>query len=137
MISICTTKKQASQCKLNGSGILDLIGMISSTSFTQPTTLGKRHNSLPYNILCASPRRLHPNITFPQDSQVRVPKLGLFVSQNFGHSYISQIKFVLKMQWQYLIALENIFPTLYSMLQLDLIWPLLSKDLWSRVKFPI
>jgi len=39
---------------------------------------------------------LHPNVTFPQDSQVGVPKLGLLLSQNFGRSYLFQIKFVLK-----------------------------------------
>jgi hypothetical protein len=52
---------------------------------------------------------------------MRVPKLGLFMSQNFGHSYISQIKSTLKVQGQYLIALENIFLTLYNMLQSNLI----------------
>ncbi len=34
-------------------------------------------------------------------------------------------------------SLENIFPMVYSMLQLDFIWPLLLKDLWLGIKFPI
>jgi hypothetical protein len=39
------------------------------------------------------------------------PKLGLFLSQNFGGSYLSQIKFILKMKEYYLIALKKIFST--------------------------
>jgi len=58
-------QKEAHWCKLNGSGASDLIRMISSTSFTQLTTFGKRHHSPPYNILCASSQKLHPNVTFP------------------------------------------------------------------------
>jgi len=41
---------------------------------------------------------LHPNVIFPQDSQMGVPKLGLLLSQNFGHSYLSQIKSILKIK---------------------------------------
>jgi hypothetical protein len=41
-------------------------------------------------------------------------KLGLLLSKNFGRSYISQIKSVLRVWRQYLIALENIFPIVYS-----------------------
>jgi len=46
-------------------------------------------------IFCALLQGLHPNVIFPRDSQVEIPKLGLLLSQNFGHSYISQIKFIL------------------------------------------
>jgi hypothetical protein len=84
---------------------MDLIGTTSSTSFTQSTTFGKRHHSLPYNILCVSPRGLHPNVTFPLDSQM---------SQNFGRSYLSKIMYVLGMQGQYLIELEKIFLMVYK-----------------------
>jgi len=38
--------------------------------------LGGSHHLPPYNILCVSPRRLHPNGSFSQDSQVGVPKLS-------------------------------------------------------------
>jgi hypothetical protein len=61
----------------------------------------------PISILCASPWGLHPNVTFPWDSQVGVPKLGLLLSQNFGCSYLSQIKFILKIRGQYFIALKR------------------------------
>ncbi len=95
---------------MNGSGAAYLIGTISSTSFTWLATLGRRQHFLPYSIFCASSWGLHPNVTFPWDFQVGVPKLGLLLSQNFGHSYLFQIKFVLTVQEQYLIAFENIFP---------------------------
>ncbi len=63
--------------------------------------------------------------------------LDSYYPQNFGCSYISQIKFDLKIWGQYLIAIKNFLPMVYNMLQSDLIWFLLSKDLWSKVKFPI
>jgi hypothetical protein len=81
-----------------------------------------------YNILCVSPNGLHSNVTFPLDSQM---------SQNFGRSYLSKIMYVLKMQGQYLIELEKIFLMVYKMPKLDFIWPLLLRDLWSGVEFPI
>ncbi len=84
----------------------NLVRTTSSISFTQPTTFGKRHQSLPYSILCVFLWGLHQNITFPRDSQV---------SQNFGRSYHSQIKFFLKIQRQYFISLKKIFPTVYNM----------------------
>jgi hypothetical protein len=37
--------------------------------------LGGSHHLPPYNILCATPRGLHPNGTFSRDSQVGGPKL--------------------------------------------------------------
>ncbi len=60
--------------------MVDLIGTTSSTSFTRPTTFGKRHHSPPCNILCDFLWGLHPNdiffLGFPSGS----PKLGtLFV----------------------------------------------------------
>jgi len=122
---------------LNKSGVIDLVWSTSSTSFTQPSTFGSRHHSPPYNILCAFPWGLHPNVIFPHDFQVGVPKLGLLQSQNFGLSYLFQIKSFLKIRSQYLIALKNIFPMVYSTPQLDLIWPLFSRDLSLGVKFPI
>ncbi len=70
----------------------------SSISFTWPATFGRRHHSPPYSILCASLQGLRPNVTFPRNSQMEVPKLELFLSQNFGHSYFSQIKSIVKMK---------------------------------------
>jgi hypothetical protein len=75
----------------------------------------------PYSIFCASPQGLHPNVTFPRDSQMWVPKLGLLLFQNLGHSYIFQTEYILIMWWQYLIAFNKIFSTKYSMPKLDLI----------------
>jgi len=116
---------------------MDLVGTTSRTSFTRPTTFGKRHHSPPYSILCTFLFIPHPNVTFSQDSQVKVPKLGLLMSQTFGCLYLSQIKFISKIQEQYLVALENIFPMVYTKFQSDLIWTLLSRDLWSGVKLGI
>jgi hypothetical protein len=68
---------------LNENGAMDLIRTTSSISFTWPTTFGRRHHSPPYNISCVFPWGLHPNVIFPKDSQMGVPKLGLLLSQNF------------------------------------------------------
>ncbi len=70
-------------------------------------------------------------------SKVGVSKLELLLSQNFGRSYLFQIKLSLEMWMQYLITLKMIFSTMYSTPQLEFIWPLLSKGLWLGVKFPI
>ncbi len=40
--------------------------------------LGGSHHLPPYNILCSSPQRLHPNDIFSWDSQGGVPKLSRF-----------------------------------------------------------
>ncbi len=87
-----------------------------NTSFTRPATFKSKHQSPPYNIFYASPWGLHPIVTFPQNSQVGIPKLGFLLSQTFGCSYLSQIKFGLRVQGQYFIALENIFSTMYNTL---------------------
>jgi hypothetical protein len=82
----------------------------SSTNFTQLATFGRRHHSPPCNILCASLWELHPNVTFPQYSQMGVPKLRFLLFQNFGHLYFPQLNFFLKFSRPYFIAFENIFP---------------------------
>jgi hypothetical protein len=117
--------------------VTKLLRRTSSISFIWPTTFGKMHHSPPYNILYSFPRELHPNVIFPLDSQVKVPKLGFLLSQNFGHSYLSQIKVVLRVWGKYLIFLENIFLMMYNTFQSEFIRPFLSRDLWSRVKLPI
>jgi hypothetical protein len=130
-------RKRGRLVQVKWNGVTNLVGTTLSTSFTQATTFGRRHHSPPYNTLCAFPWGLHPNVTFPRDSHLGVPKLGLSLSQNFGHSYLSQIKFILKIRGHYLIALKNIFSTMYLMPQLELVWPLFSRGLWLGVKFPI
>jgi hypothetical protein len=45
-----------------------------------------------WGFVCDSWGGLHPNDIFSWDSQVGVPKLGLLFSQNFGCSYLPQIK---------------------------------------------
>ncbi len=99
---------------------------------TSLKTSEKRYHYAPCNILCVSPRGLHPNVTFPYESQ----NWDFYCPKILDNISLSNQVF-LKVQEQYLISLENIFPMVYNTLQLDLIWPLLSKDLCSRVKFPI
>jgi hypothetical protein len=88
---------------------MDLIGTTSSTSFTWLATFGRRHHSLP--IIYSVP--LHRDY-------IQVPFfLGLLLSQNFGCSYLYQINLFLENTRQYLIALKNIFATVYNTPQLD------------------
>jgi hypothetical protein len=55
--------------KLNLSGVVDLIGITLSTSFTWLTTFVRKHHSFSYSIFFDSPQRLHPNGIFSQYSQ--------------------------------------------------------------------
>jgi len=125
------------KCKFIENGAMNLIRITSNTSFTQPATFEKKHHLPPYSIFSTFPWWLHPNVIFPQDSKVGVPKLGLLLSQKILRSYISQIKPIFRMRRQYLIAFKNIFPTVYSTTQSELSWSLLSRGLWLRIKFPI
>jgi hypothetical protein len=113
MRSTCTIKKEGNQCKLNGSDATNLVGTTSTTSFTQPVTLKKKRYSPPYNIFYAYPQGLHPNVIFPRDFQVQVPKLGLLLSQNFYHLYISH-NFFRAYKGSILYPLKKSFPTLYN-----------------------
>ncbi len=47
----------------------NLVRITLNTSFTWPTTFGRKHHFPPYNILYVFPQGLHPNVIFPQDSQ--------------------------------------------------------------------
>jgi hypothetical protein len=49
---------------LNESGATDLVTTTLSTSFTQPTTFGRRHHSPPYSIFYSSPRGLQMSLFF-------------------------------------------------------------------------
>ncbi len=53
----------------------------------------------PYNIFYDCLCGLHPNGTFSQDFQVRVRKLGLLLSLNFGCSNLPQINMNGKRNW--------------------------------------
>ncbi len=46
--------------------------------YTHLTSLGRRHQSLPYSIFCDSPWGLHPNGIFFQDSHSRIQKMGFY-----------------------------------------------------------
>ncbi len=50
-------------------------GHLDSQDSSRPK-LGGSHHLPPYNILCSSSRRLHPNGSFSRDSQVGVSKLS-------------------------------------------------------------
>jgi hypothetical protein len=128
-INLYNPKKNGGQCRLNGSGAMDLVRTTSSTSFTQPMTFGRKHHSLPivYYVL---PRMDYIQMSF-------FPETSKWESQNFGHSYLFQIMLFLEMQGKYFIAFKKIFSRVYNMPQSKFIWPLLSKGLWSRVKFSI
>jgi hypothetical protein len=121
MRSNCTTKKKKRLVQVEWKWC----GGLSRNNFKHKlyTTcnFGRKHHSFLCSILYASSWRLHPYVIFPQDFQVGVPKLGLLLSQNFGHSYLYQIKSFLRVQRNYFIALENIFPMAYSTFQLNLI----------------
>jgi hypothetical protein len=83
----------------------NLIGTISSTSFTQPTTFGRRHHSPPYSIICVFPRGLHPNGIFSWDCQnwdfccLKTLDVHIFFKSCFFKS----------MWWQNLIASNRSF----------------------------
>jgi hypothetical protein len=64
---------------------------------------------------------------------VWTPKTRTLTIQKIWMLIFFKVKSILKMQGQYFIAFENIFLTMYSTSQLNLIWPLLSRDLSSRV----
>jgi len=54
-----------------------VIGRTTGNTDTQDSPrpgLGGSHHLPPYNILCSSPRRLHPNGYFSRDSRPGVPK---------------------------------------------------------------
>jgi hypothetical protein len=122
MKSTCTTKKRGHlvQVEYKWCGV-DLIRIISSTSFTQLATCERRHHCLSYSILCDFSHGHHPNDIFPQDSQVGVPKLGLLLSWKFGSSYLLQNKPIWNTQGQCRITLKEIFAIVYCISWLEII----------------
>jgi hypothetical protein len=116
-----TTKQRRQLVEIDASCVTNLIRTTSSSSFTQPSTFGKGHHSLPYSILSNFLHGLHPNGTSFRDSQLGVPKLEFLLSQNFLCLYLLQIKHVWNMQGQYLIGFNKAFSTTYGQPQLELI----------------
>jgi len=62
---------------------MNLVGTISSTSFTWPATFRTKHHSPPYNILHDIPWGLHSNEIFYQNFQMGNPKNEIFVVLKF------------------------------------------------------
>ncbi len=126
-------KKKGIQCKLNRRGVIDLIRTTSNINFTRPTTFGRRHHTPPYIILYASPWRLHLNVIFLWDSQnwdfccPKTLNIHIFFKSNQFWEYEGNI----------LYPSKRSFPKVHNMPQSELIWTLLSKGLWSGIKFPI
>jgi hypothetical protein len=121
MRSTCTTKKRGWSVQVEWKWCSGLNRDNLQHKLYTTHNLWEEAPPPPYNIFYASPRGLHLNVTFPQDSQVGVPKLGLLLSQNFGHLYHSQIESFLRVRGHYYIALENLFSMVYSTLQSNLI----------------
>jgi len=68
---------------LNVSDGTDLIRTTSSTTFTQPTTFGRRHYSPPCSIFYDFPWGLHSINIFSQRLPSGNPKIGTFVITKF------------------------------------------------------
>jgi hypothetical protein len=71
-----------------------------------PRASGRKHHSPPYNILCNTFCGSYIQMAFFSN---KILKLGLLLSQNFGHSYFPQIKYSWNMWKEYLIALKIFF----------------------------
>jgi hypothetical protein len=65
------------------------------------------------------------------------PKIETLVVLKLWTPIFSSKNHVWDIRWQYLIALKKIFPTMYFMPQLEIIWPMFYRDLWLKIKFPI
>jgi len=79
---------------LNGSGAVDLVGTTLNISLTQPVTFGRRHHSSPYNILCAFPRGLHPNVFFPTTPTWELQNYNFYCPKVLNvHFFSSQVYF--------------------------------------------
>ncbi len=122
---------------MNANGATDLVGTTSSTSFTWPATFGRRHHSLPYSIFCDFQHELHSNGIFFRRLLNRSPKIRiLFVLKLWTLISSSNQVFFEHVKVPY-YSLQKKIPTMYWMPYLEIIWPLLWKDLWLGVKFPI
>jgi hypothetical protein len=85
---------------LNTNGVVNLVGTPSNTSFTWPATFGRRHHSLPYNILCDSTWELHPNDICPE-----TPK---WESQNWNLYYLKTLNIHIFFQSSFFGACKGI-----------------------------
>jgi hypothetical protein len=117
---------------LEANDVMDLVGTISSSSFTQLATFKRRHHSPPYNVLCDSPWGLHPNGAFSCGS----PKIKTFIVLKFWIFISSSNQICLEhVRAIFLIAFKKIYNILHTPIGDHLI-PIL-KGLWSGIKFPI
>jgi hypothetical protein len=130
MTITCTINRKGGWCKLNGSGVMDLVKTTSNTSFR------RRHHSPFYNIICSIPWGLHPNVIFLETPKWESQKWDFCCPTTLiAHIFIKS-----KLFWKYegnILDPSKIIPMVYSTPQLDFIWPFLSKDLWLIVKFSI
>ncbi len=70
----CTQPTQSGQCIIGVPLVLRRATGNTDTQDSPRPGLGGSHHLPPYSILCSSPRRLHPNGYFSQDSRVGIPK---------------------------------------------------------------
>jgi hypothetical protein len=125
---ICTTKRRGKWVQVEWKWCDGLNRDNLKHKLIPPTTFAKRHHSLPYNILFASLWGLHPNVTFSWDSRC-------FKALD-AHIFLKWSLFW-KIQGKYFITFKKFFLMVYSVPQSKLIWPLILKGLWFRVKFSI
>ncbi len=89
-----------------------------------------------YYILCLSARttsKCHFSLGFPSGSPktktLIVPKISTFISFS-NQVYFDNTRVIF-------YSFKKIFPIMYNTPQSKLIWPLLSRGFWSKVKFSI
>jgi hypothetical protein len=73
---------------LKTSGVTNLIGTTSSTSFAWHATFGMKHHSPAYNILCDFPHGLNPNDIFLR-LRNESPKTKTLIILKFWNTFIS------------------------------------------------
>jgi hypothetical protein len=82
-----TNHKKVSSFRKTPLVLRQAMGNLDSLDSPRPG-LGGSHHLPPYNILCSSPLRIHPNDTFSWDSQSGVPKLSRFALPGLWASII-------------------------------------------------
>jgi hypothetical protein len=102
-------RKKCSKCKLNASGVANLVGTTSSISFTRPIAFERGHHSLFYSMFYDFPRGYIQMAFSP-----RTPK---WKSWNWDYYCPETLDAH--------IFLKNIFSTVYCTPQSEIIWPLL------------
>jgi hypothetical protein len=106
-------RKKGGYCKLNASGAPDLIGTTSITSFTRPTTFGRRHHPLLKVYYVILHKGYIQMAFFPEIPKWESQNWRFLLFWNFGHSYLFQIKPFWSIQAQYLISFKKIFSIVF------------------------